>query len=71
MIIPEAVVQWKRSAHGPRVQVKAICYIARKIAVYEEYADMIGIGMPTLKDIFNDCHTSCTPDVSIATLRRW
>lgn len=69
MISPEVLVKWKRQAHDPRVQVKAISYIASKMAMCEAYMDMVGKGMPKLEEILKDCNVSYTPDVSVPTRR--
>ena len=71
MICPTALHAWQHQAHGPRVQGKAISCIANKMLVYETYSDMMDNDIPTLTDILDDCHTFCTPDVSVSTLRRW
>ena len=70
MLSPAALDQWKRQAHGPRVQAKAIGYISRKIDSYEMFGDAIGNFHPTLEEINKDCREFCTPDVHVATLRR-
>ena len=71
MLSPGALDQWQRQAHGPRVQAKAIAYISQKFETYETFADMIGTSTPSLEEIMKDCNVYCTPDVSVATLRRW
>ena len=59
---------WKRQAHGPRIQAKAINYIASKMLIYEVYADMMNDVMSTLVDILEDCNVFYTPDESVRTL---
>ena len=71
MLSPLAFERWHRQAHGPRVQAKAIYFVAQKLDVYELFVDVLGHSMPTLKDIFRDCCANQTTDVSVSTLRRW
>ena len=66
-----ALELWKRQKHGPRVQAKAISYISEKIGIYDLFGDILDNNVPTLAEICRDCKDSCTPDVSVDTLRRW
>ena len=71
MLSSVAFNQWKRQAHGPRVQAKAICHIAQKMECFDAFSEEIGSSAPTLTEIFRDCAATCTTDVSVNTLRRW
>ena len=69
----DAVWNWRKFPHGPRVQAKAISYIAEQVDAMDFFSDgMEDAGEAfTMKDIIRDCHKNHTPDVSESTLRRW
>ena len=69
----DALNKWRNKAYGPRLQAKAISYIAEKMDMVDFFADGIskeGVVI-TLTDIIDQCHREHTSDVSTSTLRRW
>ena len=69
----ETLQKWKNKPHGPRLQAKAILYIAEKMDMLDFFADGIsreGVVI-TLTDIIDQCHCEHTTDISTSTLRRW
>ena len=66
-----ALQEWKRQAHGPRVQAKALCYIAKQLEVVDFFSDDDANGIITMTSIFKDCKERCVPGVSVTTIRRW
>ena len=67
MISSRGVKDWRRQAHGVRLQSMAISYIANKLNLYEA----LGIDSPSMNSILIACNHDCTPTVSVETLRRW
>ena len=63
--------EWQRLAHGPRVQIKALSFIAKQLKISGLFADEVKDKVPTMTEIFKDCHQRCVPDVSVTTIRRW
>ena len=51
MLLPAALNQCWRQAHGPQVQAKDISYIAQKLETYETFEDIIGFSAPSLEAI--------------------
>ena len=71
MLLVSALESWKRKAHGPRTQIKAITYISEKYQVYDLFSDVLQDDVPSLTEVCRDCASECTTDVSVDTLRRW
>ena len=71
LINTAALEQWKNQPHGPRVQAKAIAFILGRLETHDLFDSEIGINSVTITEIFRDCNRQYTPDVSVATLRRW
>ena len=69
----KSLKDWKYKHHGPRIQAKAISYIADRIELYDQFADAMEKEgtMISFTDIIRDCHCNHTNDVSCSTLRRW
>ena len=71
MLIANSLDNWKRAKHSPRIQAKAIRFIASKIELAEAYSHSDDDVRPCLQYILEDCKATVTPDVSVVTLRRW
>ena len=71
MLSQNALEQWCRQAHGPRVQVKAICYISTQLEMHRLFSDSLHDDTPTLTEILLDCRRNYVRDVSASMLRRW
>ena len=61
-----ALNSWKHGRHGPRVQAKAISFIANRMEIQESYNLKC-----ELEPILKDCRNQATPDVTERMLRRW
>jgi hypothetical protein len=68
MLVSSALNAWSRTHHGPRVQARAISYIAIRIDIFEGFSGDDGY---SLTDILHKCKNLCVTDVSVTTLFRW
>ena len=68
-----SISEWIHLPHGPRIQAKAISFIASKMDIYDAFQETIReVGDEiSLANILADCKSTCVPDVSVSTLRRW
>ena len=69
----EALLKWKNKHHGPRLQAKAIAFIAEKMDTIDFFEDGMkdeGVSI-TLTNLIDECQRHHTSDVSTSTLRRW
>ena len=72
MLVANALDNWKRQKHSPRLQAKAIVYIATRIELIESYSRTLDDFQLSLHPILVDCNNkNVTPDVHADTLRRW
>ena len=67
----DAIEEWQRQVHGPRVQVKALSYITKQLELFDLFADEAPVEMPSMAVVFKECHQHCVPDVSVSSIRRW
>ena len=67
MLFNGTIKAWSRTHHGPRVQARAIMFIASKIDDLEAFGCM----EYSMDSIYQQCKDRCTPDVSVLTLYRW
>lgn len=69
----DALLRWKKKPHGPRLQAKAIAFIAVKMDTMDFFKDGVkdeGVSI-TLTNLIDECQRHHTSDVSTSTLRRW
>ena len=72
MLVANTLDNWKRQKHSPRLQAKAIVYIATRIELIESYSRTLDDFQLSLHPILVDCNNkNATPDVHADTLRRW
>ena len=55
MLVAISLDNWKRARHSPRVQAKAISYIASKVELVEAYSSEDDAVQPCLQYILEDC----------------